>query len=161
MNRRILNKRGLSPFEQIGAAIIAILVLTIVLLFLFRENINDYLRQLPIYTSGTDKEISVLQDAKIESKFCGEIVGNLVDETGTFSYSKARIYINGQGTNYFWYIRYNTIEDQQWPFNNVVGQVDSDFVIHINSEGASDANLMLIDGASFTTNNKICKTKTT
>ena len=168
----VVYRKGLLSFETIIAIVIILIVLASVLLFVFRTNINSYLRQLPEFIAP-DKEINVTKDVVTSSRLCEKIVGSVIDATSTLGYTKATLSLNGRLLpNFYWYIKYNTLQLDEW-FNKDVGTVSSDFTIHIDSVWITNQqqrsehplipsvdDLKLLDGAYFGPGNTICKRST-
>lgn len=93
----ILDKRGIWS-KKIITLILVILVVASVLIFLFRVDINNYLRNLPGYSvPEEDEEIDVSNDEELKD-LCPVKIGTIgVPEGG-----KQYIYFDGEKTNLYW-----------------------------------------------------------
>ena len=96
--RIILDKRGIA-IKKVLTAILVAFVVASVLIFLFRTDINNYLRNLPGYSvPEEDEEINVSDDEESESDWCPVEIGKI----GVFEGRKQYIYLDGEKTNLYW-----------------------------------------------------------
>jgi len=101
----ILDKRGIWD-QKIITLILVIFVVATILLFLFKTDINSYIRNLPGYSvPDEDEEIDMgnLSDEEIRD-LCPEIVGKInIPEGGVSGIgAKQYIFINNEKTNLYW-----------------------------------------------------------
>ena len=100
----ILDKRGIA-INKLLTAIIVIFVVASVLIFLFRVDINNYLRNLPGYSvPEEDEEINITDDEESGGDWCPVEIGKIkVPEGGILGIGdKQPIYIDGEKTNLYW-----------------------------------------------------------
>lgn len=101
----IFNKKGIAT-KMLITIIIAVFVIAAVAMFLFKVDINSYLRNLPGYSvpeNDTEINMSELSDEEIKD-LCPVIVGKInVPEGGIAGIgSKQYIFVNNQKTNLYW-----------------------------------------------------------
>lgn len=155
--KKFMWKKGQGAMEKIIGIVLLLVVLSLVLLFIFRANINAYLRQLPIFQAESKDSEVIGQDAVTTSKICERQIGYVLDDTTALSYERARIYIDGKRTSYLYCKSRKQIVNGNWCLlSTTVASVDSDSNIILSS---GDFELQVLNGAYFSVNNKICMSK--
>lgn len=101
----IFDKKGIAN-KTLITIIIAVFVIAAVAMFLFRVDINSYLRNLPEYSvpkNDTEIDVSNLSDEEIKD-LCPVMIGRInIPEGGIAGIgSKQYIFINNQRTNLYW-----------------------------------------------------------
>ena len=100
----ILDRRGIWD-KKIITLILVILVVVSVLMFLFKVDINNYLKNLPGYSvPEEDEEINVTDDEGLLKGLCLVEIGKIgVPEGGRVKIGdKQHIYFDGEKTNLYW-----------------------------------------------------------
>lgn len=144
--------------------LVSLIVLGVVLMFIYRADILNRLRQTPGYDfNQKEKVVDITKDAAAAARFCPIKVGNLMTPGSWTVYSKSQIFIGGQQTSLWIYTGDSDIELPRVFANPVIGTIDTQGVIHMDSSKfgkyddlPSTDKLTLLDGAYLYGNN-ICR----
>lgn len=107
MSLEKLTRKGMMPLNKLVTVILVIVVVIAVLMIIFRLNINSFIRNLPGYALPEDDEIlpeELMSDEEIKDYCVNGAVGQIyAPEGGLLEIGgKQRIYIGGEGTNFYW-----------------------------------------------------------
>lgn len=166
--RKIGDKRGEASFDNIILLILGVLVILGALSFVFRNEIRQYIKNLPGYEGDMqDKEVRVIDsDVKSAEKNC-EIIGRILAAKD----GKQYIYLNSLNgeTKLYWYNDRSIRWSVNWKIDPEVAKVQDGTIIvdlaFLNDEEyrgrytgiPSVSDLEKLNRAKKIENNYICK----
>jgi hypothetical protein len=154
-----MNKKGEGMSTQkIVTLVIVIIVLIAIVFFLNKANLTQWVKNLPGYSSGEDKDVDVTETSDVARALsCTIKVGRTKSDTAAFGRSKNSISIYNNGVlqlmeDIYWYVGLQTIEDIKPMPDVVLGSVTpagGNYKISLNSLGKSYPLVSNLDGAYF------------
>ena len=150
--------------------IIIVLVITSIVIFIFRADILKWMRNLPGYSVPDEQEIDYTNPEHIESTTLCEDIGSIKVEKGFFLTSWY-ISLGDKKTNFLWKDKDKTIELDEMIDNEVLGSINSKGRIKIDDKWFSEDMLKkhpniesldylkLLNGAYKRSDNSICRLK--
>ncbi len=153
--------------QKILVLVVVILVLIAVIYFLNRGNLTQWVKNLPGYSSGEDKDVDVTQTSDTARAIsCTEKIGRTRSATGFWTRSRNSISIFDDNLvlqpqkDIYWYVGLKTIEDTNGN-DKVLGtvtQVGGNYKVSLNSLGMSYPQVSKLNDAYLIAGtNEICK----